>query len=144
MEKRWKSHPSNVHHARETVREALHDLPDQGQVDLIELAIGEACANAVEHGSPLGERNEFILRCSVGDGTHLVFEVEDEGTEFALTNLTLSRAPDLYSEGGRGLFLINQIMDQVAILRTAQGLNVRMTKLLAHMDHFTLRFANCL
>ena len=128
VEKRWKSHPSNVQQAREAVRRALHDLPDQGQVDLIELAIGEACANAVEHGSPLGERNEFVLRCSVGDDTLLVFEVEDEGTEFTLTDLTLSHTPDLSSEGGRGLFLINQIMDQVAIRRTDQGLNVCMTK----------------
>ena len=131
VEKRWKSHPSNVQYARETVRAALHDLPDQGEIDLIELAIGEACANAVEHGSPLGERNEFLLRCSIGDETRLVFEVEDEGAEFALTDLTLSRIPDLDSEGGRGLFLINQIMDQVAIRRTAQGLNVRMTKALS-------------
>lgn len=131
VEKRWSSHPSNVQHARETVREALRELPDRSQIDLIELAIGEACANAVEHGSPSGERNQFVLRCFISDNTGLVFEVEDEGSEFALTNLSLSKIPDLYSEGGRGLFLINQIMDQVAIIRTKLGLNVRMTKLLA-------------
>lgn len=128
VEKRWNSHPSNVQHARETVREALRDLSDGAQIDLIELAIGEACANAVEHGSPNGEVNQFALRCLIGDDARWVFEVEDEGSEFAITDLTLASPPDVDSEGGRGLFLINQIMDQVAIQRTSLGLNARMTK----------------
>ncbi len=128
VEKRWKSHPSSVQCARQAVRDALRDLPDQAQVDLIELAIGEACANAVEHGSPLGERNEFTLRCLACDDTDLVFEVEDEGREFSPADLPLARTPDLCSEGGRGLFLMKQIMDRVAVQKTAHGLSVRMTK----------------
>jgi anti-sigma regulatory factor (Ser/Thr protein kinase) len=128
VEKRWNSHPSNVHCAREAVRHALRNLADPLLIDLIELAIGEACANAVEHGSPHGERSEFLLRCLFSDETHLVFEVEDEGADFAVSDLPLHTIPDLYSEGGRGLFLINQIMDHVAIHRTEIGLSVRMTK----------------
>lgn len=131
VEKRWNSHPSNVQFARETVRYALRNLSDGAEIDLIELAIGEACANAVEHGSPRGEANQFALRCLIDDRSQWIFEVEDEGSEFAITNLTLASPPDLESEGGRGLFLINQIMDQVAIQRTALGLNVRMTKTLS-------------
>jgi anti-sigma regulatory factor (Ser/Thr protein kinase) len=132
VEKRWNSHPSNVHHARRAVREVLQRCSDPTQADLIELAVGEACANAVEHGSPRGDGNEFILRCFVlTDEAQLIFEVEDEGQEFTLTDLTLSQTPDLYSENGRGLFLINQIMDSVVIHRTPVGLNVRMAKALA-------------
>jgi serine/threonine-protein kinase RsbW len=128
VEKRWHSHPSNVHCAREAIRHALQDLADPLQIDLIELAIGEACANAVEHGSPHGERSEFILRCLLSDTTLLVFEVEDEGAEFQISDLPIAALPDLHAEGGRGLFLINQIMDHVAIRRTEMGLSVRMTK----------------
>jgi anti-sigma regulatory factor (Ser/Thr protein kinase) len=131
VEKRWNSHARNVQSARETVRDILHSWHDPLEIDLIELAIGEACANAIEHGSPRGVQNEFVLRCFAADGTELVFEVEDEGVGFAVTDQTLSHMPDLNSEGGRGLFLINQIMDQVAIRRTNRGLSVCMTKLLS-------------
>lgn len=127
-EHRWRSHPSNVQQAREAAREIISCYARE-EADLIELAIGEACANAVEHGSPRGDSNIFILRCFVlADSSQLVFEVEDEGCEFALTNVSLSCIPDLYSEHGRGLFLINAIMDEVALQSTPRGLNIRMSK----------------
>jgi anti-sigma regulatory factor (Ser/Thr protein kinase) len=131
VEKSWSSHAGNVQAARETVREVLHSRQERLEIDLIELAVGEACANAVEHGSPRGVQNEFVLRCFAADRTELIFEVEDEGVGFSLTRLKLSALPNLESEGGRGLFLINQIMDQVAIRRTARGLSLQMTKLLS-------------
>ncbi len=127
-EKRWNSHPSNVHPAREIAREIVRCYaPDEAE--LVELAIGEACANAVEHGSPEGEHNQFVLRCSlVPERPELVFEVQDEGQEFNFANVPLGHTPDVYSEGGRGLFLINQIMDDVALQSTPDGLKIRMTK----------------
>lgn len=130
VEKRWNSHAGNVQSARETVRDVLRSRHEQIEIDLIELAVGEACANAIEHGSPQGAQNEFVLRCFTADGSELVFEVEDEGSGFSLAGQHLTSPPDLEAEGGRGLFLINQIMDQVAVRRTPHGLSVRMTKLL--------------
>ena len=100
--------------------------------DLIELAIGEACANAVEHGSPRGEDNFFILRCLIAVTTRqLIFEVCDEGTEFSLKENTPEKMPDLNAEGGRGLFLIRSIMDNVALENSVGGLTVRMVKAFA-------------
>jgi serine/threonine-protein kinase RsbW len=129
-EQRWNSIPFNVQLARELARSILQRYAADC-ADLIELAIGEACANAIEHGSPSGADNSFTLRCSlVQQESALVFEVEDEGREFALTNLTLSHAPDLYAEHGRGLFLINQIMDEVTLRSMPSGLNIRMVKCL--------------
>lgn len=128
VEQRWSSHPCNVHHARAAVREFMSRY-DVDALELIELAIGEACANAVEHGSPYGSDSCFTVRCGiVPEMCEMVFEVEDEGIEFALTRLTMIHTPDLESEGGRGLFLINQIMDNVALLSSPRGLIVRMTK----------------
>jgi anti-sigma regulatory factor (Ser/Thr protein kinase) len=131
VERRWNSHPSNVHYARVAIRE-FASMYAMDCVDLIELAIGEACANAVEHGSPGGSDSSFTLRCGITpERNEMVFEVEDEGIEFALTGLTMAHVPDLESEGGRGLFLINQIMDDVALLASTHGLIIRMTKRLA-------------
>ena len=124
----WPSHSGNVQQARETAREVVQQYA-RDEADLIELAIGEACANAIEHGSPRGDANVFILRCFVARGRPaLVFEVEDEGHEFNLTNMSLASPPELYSENGRGLFLINAIMDEVALQSTPRGLNIRMSK----------------
>ena len=127
-ERCWCSHPINVQQAREAAREVIGQYA-RDEADLIELAIGEACANAVEHGSPRGDANMFILRCFFEpDRPALVFEVEDEGREFELTDVSLSSLPDLYSEHGRGLFMINAIMDEVSLVSTSRGLNVRMSK----------------
>ena len=127
VEHHWCSHPRNVQSAREAARVILQRYA-AAEADLLELAIGEACANAVEHGSPQGEANTFSLRCFLASQcSSLVFEVEDEGHEFNLTGLSLN-VPDTYSEHGRGLFLINAIMDDVALCSTSRGLNVRMCK----------------
>jgi anti-sigma regulatory factor (Ser/Thr protein kinase) len=133
VERRWSSHPCNVHHARAAVREFMSRYRVES-LELIELAIGEACANAVEHGSPYGSDSCFTIRCGIAeDDREFVFEVEDEGIEFALKGLTTVHVPDLESEGGRGLFLMNQIMDNVALLSSPRGLIVRMTKSITSM-----------
>ena len=138
IERRWNSAARNVQQAREIARKVVLRFAASDCADLIELAIGEACANAIEHGSPDGERSQFILRCFVEpEQPALVFEVEDEGQEFSLSHLPLGHAPDLYSEGGRGLFLISQIMDEVALQSTPHGLNIRMIKHVAAGAHDT-------
>ncbi|MCW3059229.1 MAG: histidine kinase [Capsulimonas sp.] len=134
VERRWKSHPCNVHEARAATR-AFVDHYAADLTDLIELAIGEACANAVEHGSPQGEENFFVLRCLIAVQTHLlIFEVLDEGTEFSLKENTPEKMPDLTAEGGRGLFLIRSIMDNVALEASGDGLTVRMIKAFVPAD----------
>jgi anti-sigma regulatory factor (Ser/Thr protein kinase) len=130
VERRWISHPANVHFARAAIRDFVRRYYAGDSLDMIELAIGEACANAVEHGSPHGQRNTFTVRCGLSpERTDMVFEVEDEGEDFPLNRLrSLDPVPDLVSEGGRGLYLMNEIMDQVALLSSRRGVIVRMTK----------------
>ncbi|MGO8673431.1 MAG: ATP-binding protein [Capsulimonadaceae bacterium] len=127
VERRWISHPGNVHFARAVIRDFVSNYAAD-VTDLIELAIGEACANAVEHGSPSGDGNYFTVRCGLSNAESLVFEVEDEGENAGIKNMPMVHTPDLESEGGRGLFLINNIMDDVSLLSSSRGLIVRMTK----------------
>jgi anti-sigma regulatory factor (Ser/Thr protein kinase) len=135
VERRWNSKPCNIHFARQAIRDfvALYAVDS---IDLIELAIGEACANAVEHGSPAGSLNQFTVRCGVRpEFGEIIFEVEDEGYAFPHAKLTSKRTPDLESEGGRGLFLINQIMDDVALLDSHRGCVLRMTKRIPRVSY---------
>ena len=131
VEQRWNSHPCNVHFARAAAREVVSRFTGDC-LEMIELAIGEACANAVEHGSPDGSDNYFTLRCGVvPDRGEIVFEVEDEGYEVSLPRSMMFNLPTDESEGGRGLYLINEIMDDVRVYTSPRGLVVRMTKRIA-------------
>src|SRR5947209_5163791 len=56
------------------------DLPES-LVGEAAVALSEACANAVQHGSPHGELDSFHVRCDA-EGQHLVLEVTDCGSGF--------------------------------------------------------------
>ena len=128
FERRWSSATQNVNQARMAIRPLLAEYRFV-DTDMVELAIGEACANAVEHGSPKAKGNYFTLRCRVAKSTStLIFEVEDEGTGVAAAKIPLGQMPDMLADGGRGLYLIKEIMDDVTLKSTPRGLNIRMTK----------------
>ncbi|MBB5999010.1 serine/threonine-protein kinase RsbW [Streptomonospora salina] len=78
------------------------------------LAASEACANAVDHGSPsTGYRVTARVRtesCEV--------DVAHRGIGFDPDRVPL---PDIESESGRGLLLMRQIMDEVAVLADPDG-----------------------
>lgn len=80
----------------------------------IEMALREALANAILHGCKADPAKN--IECSVtGDRDHgLLIEVRDPGAGFDPTSLTSpSDGSNLYSEHGRGIFLINKLMDEV-------------------------------
>jgi serine/threonine-protein kinase RsbW len=80
----------------------------------IEFAIREALANAVKHGC--GNNPEKTVQISVGcDQTRgMIIVVKDPGTGFDPAELPSPIVGDqVYAEGGRGIFLINQLMDEV-------------------------------
>ena len=122
----WPSQPQFVHEARAAVRSITAKLAPES-ADLIELALGEACANAIEHGSPNGANDKFIVRCGLQkDHRHLFIEVEDHGAKANNIPSPPGTLPDLEAEGGRGLFLMKHIMSNVSVTHTGHGLLVHM------------------
>ena len=80
----------------------------------IEFAIREALANAVKHGC--GDNPEKTVQVSVGcdQARGMIIVVKDPGSGFDPTSLPSPVVGDqIYAEGGRGIFLINQLMDEV-------------------------------
>lgn len=80
----------------------------------IETAVRESLANAIVHGC--GQERERTVRISVGCDADrgMIIVVRDPGPGFdpaALPNPI--EGEQLYSESGRGIFLINQLMDEV-------------------------------
>jgi serine/threonine-protein kinase RsbW len=85
-----------------------------GKEDAIELALSEALANAVVHGAK-GDPAK-VVECDVAcDETRgMLIVVRDPGPGFdpaAIPNPVVGE--NIYSNHGRGIFLINQLMDEV-------------------------------
>lgn len=85
-----------------------------GKEDAIELALSEALANAVVHGAK-GDSKK-IVECDVAcDETRgMLIVVRDPGPGFdpnAIPNPVMGE--NIYSNHGRGIFLINTLMDEV-------------------------------
>jgi serine/threonine-protein kinase RsbW len=84
----------------------------------IELALREALANAVEHGSGHDPAKE-IQCCVACDHTRgMLIVVRDPGPGFDPAQIPSPvLGVNLFSTGGRGIYLINQLMDEVRFER---------------------------
>lgn len=85
-----------------------------GKEDAIELALSEALANAVVHGAK-GDPKK-IVECDVAcDETRgMLIVVRDPGPGFDPAKIPSPvMGENIYSNHGRGIFLINTLMDEV-------------------------------
>jgi serine/threonine-protein kinase RsbW len=80
----------------------------------VELALQEALMNAILHGNR-NDPEKYVRICvAVEEGGGILIVVKDCGPGFdpsAVPNPTLRE--NIYREGGRGLYLISQLMDEV-------------------------------
>lgn len=90
------------------------------------LAITEACANAIRHGSPDGANSAVTIRLLARPGG-MVAEVTDNGNGFDVDSLP-APAPAERS-GGMGIPLMKALADRVEFFRDAKGMTVRLVKM---------------
>jgi anti-sigma regulatory factor (Ser/Thr protein kinase) len=110
--------------ARRRVRDYLTlYCRDRRTVDDMVLCVGEACANAIRY-SGSGEEIEITLGFRSDD---LEVLVKDKGRGFDAGAFDPEVLPDLFSDGGRGLFLMSRLSDAMELRRDA-GLEVRLLK----------------
>jgi serine/threonine-protein kinase RsbW len=98
-----------------------------GQEDDIELALHEALANAVVHGASSDPSK--IVECDVAcDEEHgMLIVVRDPGSGFDPASIAdPCVAENIYSSHGRGIYLINQLMDEVRFHKN--GTEIHMIK----------------
>jgi anti-sigma regulatory factor (Ser/Thr protein kinase) len=87
------------------------------------VAVGEACANAIEHGSPQGKVSHVNIVCEYADKC-LEIEVVDQG-------VFKPRFPAFDSQlnyRGRGIPFMLALMDEVEIKESEEGTTVRLVK----------------
>jgi serine/threonine-protein kinase RsbW len=98
-----------------------------GKEDAIELSLHEALANAVIHGAK--EDPTKIIECLVSSDEErgILIIVRDPGVGFSPESIPgCTVGENLYSNHGRGIFLINQLMDKVEFKKN--GTEIHMVK----------------
>ena len=112
----------------EQVMQAVREMKCvNGKEDAIELALAEALANAVVHGAK--EDPSKIIECLVAcdEQRGVLIIVRDPGEGFDPKGIpTCTMGENLYSNHGRGIFLINQLMDKVEFRKN--GTEIHMVK----------------
>jgi serine phosphatase RsbU (regulator of sigma subunit)/anti-sigma regulatory factor (Ser/Thr protein kinase) len=85
----------------------------------VELAVAEGLNNAIEHGCAGKESAEARIRWNWHDET-LQIEIRDPG-DYAPCSTEAKLPEDLLAEGGRGAFLMAQLMDRVEHTSSENG-----------------------
>ena len=107
-------------------------FPDD-RVEDLKTAVAEACTNAIEHGNKMDATTKVGVTLTVVDG-RLQVAVQDEGRGIG-TVPTPDIDRKLAAEDDRrgwGIFLINNLMDEVSFESTPEGKNV--VKMIIHLE----------
>jgi serine/threonine-protein kinase RsbW len=94
--------------------------------DDIEIAVSEACGNAVRHAR---STDRYHLRLHLGGGACVV-EVTDDGSGFS-PSTSPSPSSTGVASSGRGLAIIRRLADELEVRRRRPGTLVRFRKRLA-------------
>lgn len=115
--------PASARRARLLVERMLREaeVSEERRFDL-ELAVGEAVNNAIEHAEKLGAE-DFVLRAR-RTISNLIVEVIDQGMWEPVAEVP--EVVDPLSDRGRGLMLMYALCDDVRLERTPDGTCVRL------------------
>ncbi|MGB5162002.1 MAG: ATP-binding protein [Thermoanaerobaculia bacterium] len=86
----------------------------KGKANEIELALQEALANAVVHGCEEDPSRNVQVCVACDEERGMLIIIRDPGPGFDPEGIPSPvSGENLYAEGGRGIYLINQLMDEV-------------------------------
>lgn len=107
--------PESLQRIRELICRTSEDLSDAARTDLL-LAVGEAAANAVRHGSPHGPHDRVLIVWRRSDSCVTV-TIYDNGGPFEPPLVP----PPSDHASGRGVFIMRRCVDSVRFLRCRMG-----------------------
>jgi serine/threonine-protein kinase RsbW len=110
------------------VMDVVRQMKDvEGKEDAIELSLQEALANAVIHGAKEDPNQTVECLVSRDEERGILIVVRDPGTGFSPETIPgCTVGENVYSNHGRGIFLINQLMDEVEFRKN--GTEIHMVK----------------
>jgi serine phosphatase RsbU (regulator of sigma subunit)/PAS domain-containing protein len=114
--------PSRLLRARRRIREYLQQhCSEKKLIDDVVLCIEEAATNAIRHS---GSSEPIDIQVGF-EGDDLIAKVRDKGCGFDVDAFDPEGRPDLFAIGGRGLFLIAALTDEMKLHRNG-GVDVHM------------------
>ena len=122
--------PANASDMRAFVCDFLElaEVPAHVQDEVL-MAVGEVVANACRHGRrPTGGGRVDVI-CTRRDRT-VAITITDDGPGFDVESAIQPGVPDVLSQGGRGFFLMRQLMDKVNVESNDQGTSVTLERVL--------------
>jgi serine/threonine-protein kinase RsbW len=97
-----------------------------GEEFAVETALREALANAILHGNRLDPRKKVRICCACQADRGILIVVRDEGKGFDPAKVPSPLiGKNIYSEHGRGIYLINLLMDEVRFERGGTEIHMR-------------------
>jgi serine/threonine-protein kinase RsbW len=111
---------------RQFVSHWLRDAPllQSDQTDFL-LAVTEAITNACQHSGP--RAHAIKISCS-RLGERVSISVADKGSGFTPDPAAWAHEPALDQTGGRGLFLMRQLSDEVTVTSTKRGTTITLVR----------------
>jgi anti-sigma regulatory factor (Ser/Thr protein kinase) len=122
--------PADTAHIATITQGVDQMLREQGwqdeDVSSVDLALMEALSNAIRHGCK-SNRMERLQCCVTSDDSgEVMIVVRDPGQGFDRSAVPDPRAPEnLQKSGGRGIFLINEVMDEVRFANGGSEVQMR-------------------
>jgi anti-sigma regulatory factor (Ser/Thr protein kinase) len=100
---------------------------DQNLSFQLNLVLEEAVVNVIQYAFPKGEEHTFTLDADKEADT-ITFVLKDDGKPFnplkQAPNVDINLSAEKRQIGGLGIFLVQQMMDDVDYQRTPDGMNV--------------------
>jgi serine phosphatase RsbU (regulator of sigma subunit)/anti-sigma regulatory factor (Ser/Thr protein kinase) len=120
--------PARIREVRRFVASFLADVraPVDISADIL-LSVSEAAANACRYGRTSDSWSELRIQCRL-ERPDVIVSVTDEGSGFDPAGLEVARLPDRFASGGRGLFLMQKLMDEVTTESSDDGTTVFLKK----------------
>ena len=124
------ANPTEIPTVTEGVLQLLRDKEwAEDEIIEVELALQEALANAIRHGAK-GDPSQKIQCCVTCDEAgEMMVVVRDPGAGFDQTKVANPLHPEnMLKPSGRGIFLINQLMDEVQFADGGREIQMRKRK----------------
>jgi serine/threonine-protein kinase RsbW len=101
---------------------------DESTVDDLSIALTELVNNAIHHGNK-NDVNKKVSVTFINSTSKITISISDEGGGFIPSELNDPLHPDnLMSDNGRGIYLVNELMDEVNYKITDKGTEVIIIK----------------
>lgn len=97
----------------------------------LQLAVDEACSNIIDAATKVGNQNGLIKLLFASKDQGLEVIIQDQGPGFdptILKNPSFQEYNEIAVEGGRGIFLMSELMDHFEIKSSPTGTQVKFTK----------------